>query len=255
MLKNKIIVITGASKGIGKDIAKVVAEKGAIVVATGKNKYQLKEIEYELKRFNNKSISYVMDVTNNEDIKNVVNEIVDKFGCIDVWINNAGISYTCTLDETTDKIWNDIIEVNLTGVFLCCRYVAGIMRRKKRGVIINVASMIGLKGGKYYCAYSASKHGVLGLTKSLAIELAEEGIRVNAICPGVVMTEMMEKALNEEAVIQGITTNEIKECYLKNIPLQRFATGRDVGQAAAFLCSEAASYLTGVTIPVAGGEE
>lgn len=198
--------------------------------------------------------TYVLDVCKEDEVRKTVSVIVAKFDRIDVWVNNAGISYTCPFLETTKEMWEDTLSVNLTGVFLCCRNVVEVMKKQGNGNVINVASMNAIKGDKYYSAYTASKHGVLGLTKALAIEFAMEGIRVNAVCPGVIMTDMMKNAIYEEAMLEKIDMETIKERYMDNIPLQRFATGEDVGRVIAFLSSEDAKYLTGVSIPVSGGE-
>ncbi len=254
MLKDKVIVITGASRGIGKEIARYLVTRGAVVIATGRDEILLAELEKELQEYNSLCTTYVLDVCKEDEVRKTVSVIVAKFDRIDVWVNNAGISYTCPFLETTKEMWEDTLSVNLTGVFLCCRNVVEVMKKQGNGNVINVASMNAIKGDKYYSAYTASKHGVLGLTKALAIEFAMEGIRVNAVCPGVIMTDMMKNAIYEEAMLEKIDMETIKERYMDNIPLQRFATGEDVGRVIAFLSSEDAKYLTGVSIPVSGGE-
>lgn len=254
MLKDKVIVITGASRGIGKEIARYLVTRGAVVIATGRDEILLAELEKELQEYNSLCTTYVLDVCKEDEIRKTVSVIVAKFDRIDVWVNNAGISYTCPFLETTKEMWEDTLSVNLTGVFLCCRNVVEVMKKQGNGNVINVASMNAIKGDKYYSAYTASKHGVLGLTKALSIEFAMEGIRVNAVCPGVIMTDMMKNAIYEEAMLEKTNMETIKERYMDNIPLHRFATGKDVGRVIAFLSSEDAKYLTGVSIPISGGE-
>ena len=253
-MDNVVVVITGASKGIGREIANCLAKKGAIVVATGRNAHDLLELEKLLKQYNEKSFCRFLNVLDEDGICKLIDYIIHTLGKIDVWVNNAGISYTCLLQDTTSEIWDETMSVNLQAVFLCSKFVSKEMKTRGVGRIINIASMNSFKGDKYYTAYSASKHGVLGLTKALAIELADYGIRVNAVCPGVVMTDMMREAMVEEAKLEGLDFETIKERYLSNIPLRRFATGDDIGKVVSFLCSEEAEYLTGISISVAGGE-
>lgn len=255
LLKGKVAVITGATKGLGAAIAKQLAKQKAIVIITGRCERELSNLCKEI-RDNNETCYYkILDVTNSPQIQEVVNETIMEFKRIDIWINNAGISYTANLLETTNEMWNKTLNTNLTGVFECCRETARIMKKQGSGRIVNIASVAASKGLKNYSAYTASKHGVVGITKTMAIELASCGITVNAISPGVVNTDMINDVIHQEAIMEKCDVEKIKKSYLSDIPMGRFAEPEEIAYAVVFLCSDFASYITGINLTIAGGEQ
>ncbi|SHJ95702.1 3-oxoacyl-[acyl-carrier-protein] reductase [Paramaledivibacter caminithermalis] len=242
-LSGKTAIITGGSRGIGKAIAIKLAEKGAnIVVNYTSNSNKAEEVVEEIKKMGREALAIKADVSNSEDVKNLVKEVEKNFSSIDILINNAGITRDTLLIRMKDDDWDKVMDVNLKGTFLCTKLVGKKMMKQRSGKIVNITSVVGIIGNAGQTNYSASKAGVIGFTKSSAKELASRGVNVNAVAPGFIETDMTEK-LSEEVV----------KNYSKSIPLGKMGKPEDVANVVAFLCSEESDYLTGQVINVDGG--
>ena len=242
MLKEKVAIITGGARGIGKEIALKVAREGASVVIADINTQELAQAEKEIRSCGVQALTFTVDVTNSSQVEEMVNKTLDKYKKIDILINNAGITSDALLVRMSEEAWDKVLAVNLKGTFNCTKAVSKVMIRQKSGKILSIASIIGLIGNVGQANYAASKAGIIGLTKSIAKELAPRGINVNAIAPGFIQTEMT-KALPEQ----------IKSKMLQAIPLKKFGQPSDVANLAVFLVSERASYITGQVICIDGG--
>lgn len=242
-LLDKTAIITGGSRGIGKAIALKLAKKGAnIVVNYTSNSSKAEEVVNEIKKMGREAMAVKADVSNPDDVKNLIKETEKKFSSIDILINNAGITRDTLLIRMKEDDWDKVMSVNLKGTFLCTKLVGKKMMKQRSGNIVNIASVVGIIGNAGQANYSASKAGIIGFTKSTAKELSSRGINVNAVAPGFIETEMTKK-LSEEVV----------ENYAKNIPLGKMGKPEDVANVVSFLCSEEASYITGQVINVDGG--
>ncbi|MDQ0338312.1 3-oxoacyl-[acyl-carrier protein] reductase [Caldalkalibacillus uzonensis] len=243
-LQNKSAIVTGAGRGIGKAIAKKFLQEGAKVVICDINEEWLTESKKELSSFG-EVYSILTDVTQRQDVEQLVSFTKERFGRIDILANNAGIARFELFLETTDKNWNDTLNVNLTGVFLCSQVVAREMKEQKSGVIVHMASSNGILGEAGLAHYNASKAGVILLGKTMAIELAPYNIRVNSVCPGFILTELaLEGGMSEETV----------KNYTSKIPLNRYGKVEEVANAFCFLASDEASFITGTELVVDGGQ-
>ncbi|WP_146550791.1 glucose 1-dehydrogenase [Rummeliibacillus suwonensis] len=247
-LKDKVVVITGAASGIGLAAAEAFLNEGSKVVIADideENGYKA------VKDLNQENVYFIRtDVTKETDCSNLIQETIEKYGQIDVFLNNAGIEITTPIHEMSIEEWNKLISVNLTGVFLCSKHVLKQMIKNKKGNIINTCSVGGLVAWPGIPAYNASKGGVLQLTKSLAIEYAKYNIRVNCVCPGVIDTPLNEKSFLQNNV--G-TLEEIKKQKSKLNPIGRLGTVKDIANAMVFLASDESSFMTGSTLTVDGG--
>ena len=242
--ENSVAAVTGASRGIGRQVARTLAERGYVVAAN-----DLEAPEETLKEIENTG-STVMpvpgDVSDEASVRKMVEAVVGEFGRVDVLVNNAGVSLITPAEETTSADWRRVLEVNLTGPLLTSREFGGEMLRQGSGSIVNLASVAGLLGIADRAAYNASKHGLIGLTRTLAAEWGGRGVRVNAVCPGWVKTEMDE----EDQSSGGYTDEDIKG----RTPMGRFAKPEDIAQAVAFLVDPGLSgYINGHTLSVDGG--
>jgi len=240
--EDKIVMVTGSTRGIGKEIAVSFAKEGATVIVLGRNEEVAAQVCNEIKSQGHRAESFACDVTNTENVQEIVNKILDKYKRVDILINNAGITKDNLLLRMSESDWDQVINVNLKGVFTCTKIITKAMLKAKAGKIINISSVIGLIGNPGQANYAASKAGIIGFTKSVALEIASRGITVNAIAPGFIETEMT-------AQLNDSTQEGIK----KKIPQQRFGTAGDVAGACLFLASHEADYITGQTIVVDGG--
>jgi len=239
-----VTLITGARRGIGRVIALRLASLGPVAlndIEPGKE--ELEKVADEVRAAGGAALVVPGDVTNGKDMDAVVKQVVSDLGRLDVLVNNAGITRDGLVLRMTDDQWRSVIEVNLTGAFLCSRAAAKIMLRQRSGRIINMASVVGVMGNAGQANYSASKAGLIGLTKSMARELAPRGITVNAIAPGFIVSPMTDE-LSDEA----------KQKLFSLIPLGRLGTAEDVAELVAFLCSDRARFITGEVIRVDGGQ-
>jgi 3-oxoacyl-[acyl-carrier protein] reductase len=242
-LKNRIAIVTGGGRGIGLATALALAKEGAHVAVCDIDASLLDKALQELGAFGRHCLAFEMDVTNKQQIQNVVRDVLDKFARIDILVNNAGIYEVLPIEEITEERWDRVLDVNLKGVFLCSQAVIGHMKRQRGGRIVNMASSAGKTGGVLAGAhYSVSKAGVICFTKSLAREAASYSITVNAVAPGRIDTPMIQAASDEE-----------NEALRLQTPLGRIGRPQDVANAVVFLASDEASFITGEILDVNGG--
>ncbi len=244
---NKTVIVTGSGRGIGKAIAIEFAQLGANIVISDINAEMCEETAKELnsgilESTDNSAIAIAADVTDSNAVETLIKGAVEEFGSLDVVVNNAGITRDTLLVRMSEDDWDAVIRINLRGAFLVTRAAAKVMMKQRSGRIVNIASVVGMLGNAGQANYSASKAGLIGLTKSAARELAPRGITVNAVAPGYINTEMTE-AMTEQAT----------EAFLKTVPLRRKGEPADVAAAVLFLASESAGYITGQTLSVCGG--
>ena len=243
----KVALVTGASSGIGRATALAFARQGAKVVVAARRLEQCEETVSLIREAGGEAMSWRCDVAKSADVQALVEATIAAFGRLDYLFNNARIEGTTftPVAEYTEDAWAQVIAVNLSGVFLCTKYAIPHLVKTK-GAIVNMASIAGLSGGRMGAAYYASKHGVVGLTKSTAIEYADQGVRVNAVAPAVIETPMIERA--------ELVGNEAFEQRMLSLhPLGRFGVPDEVADTVVWLCSEQASFITGHTLPVDGG--
>jgi len=242
------VLVTGASSGIGRTTAVAFGGEGATVVVTSRRRAQTEETLDLVRDAGGDGLAVEADSSRAEDVRRVIEAAVTRYGRLDCAFNNAGIEggkpFVPTA-EYSEAIWDQVIATNLTGVFLCMKYEIRQMLTQDRGAIVNMASVAGLIGTRVGIAYGASKHGVIGATKAAAMEYATAGIRINAVCPGVVRTEMTERAFFHSAELGAAVT--------ARHPMGRIGTTEEVAAAVLWLCSDAASFTTGHALPVDGG--
>jgi len=241
-LAGKVAIVTGGTRGIGLAIARLLAEDGASVVVSGRDAARLDAAVKELESLGAPALGVPADATKREDADRLVEVTRERFGRIDVLVNNAGITRDQLLVRMKDDDWDQVLDTNLRGVFLMTRAVGKVMMRQKSGRIINIASAAGAMGNPGQVNYSAAKAGVIGLTKASGRELAHWNILVNAVAPGLIETDMAA-AIPVEA----------REAMLQQVPLKRIGQGREVAEVVRFLAGDGASYVTGQTIHVNGG--
>lgn len=239
--EGRTAIVTGSSRGLGKAIAEKLGILGANIVLTGTSETVFNTAA-ELEAKGIKAVAIVGDVRNAEDVKNMISKAVETFGGIDILINNAGITKDKPMAMMSEDDWDTVLDINLKGCFLCTKAAAKLMIKKRYGRIINVSSVAGAYGNPGQANYSASKGGMIGLTKTTAKELAARGITCNAVTPGLIESDMTE-----------ILPEDLKRKYLEKIALGRFGTPEDVANVVAFLASDEAGYVTGQVIDIDGG--
>ena len=230
--KDQVVLVTGSTRGIGKEIALSFAKEGANVVIIGRDEQTSSKVSQELVQQGWNSIGFGCDVTNLKSVEEIVNKILDKYNRIDILVNNAGITKDNLLLRMNENDWEDVLTINLRGVFNCTKSVMKPMVKARKGKIISITSIIGITGNVGQSNYAASKAGIIGFSKSIAREVASRGITVNCVAPGYIQTDMTAQ-LSEK------TSEEI----LKNIPLQRFGTARDVAEAFCFFFFEGWGFI------------
>jgi len=241
-LAGRVAVVTGGTRGIGLAIARLLADDGASVVVSGRDPGRLESAAKELEALGASALAVAADAGKREDADRLVEAARERFGRIDVLVNNAGITRDQLLVRMKDDDWDTVMETNLRGVFLMTRAVGKVMMRQKSGRMINISSTAGTMGNPGQVNYSAAKAGVIGLSKAAARELAHWNILVNAVAPGLIETDMTA-AISAEA----------REGLLQQVPLKRIGTARDVAEVVRFLAGDAAGYITGQVIHVNGG--
>jgi len=244
-LKNKVAIVTGSRRGIGKAIALEFAKEGADIVVADIDLKECQKAAAEIEKLGRKSIAVKCDVSRKKDVDLLVRKTIAKFGRVDILVNNAGIYHASPLIETKENEWDDVISVNLKSIFLCTQAAAiEMIKKKTKGTVVNITSIAGEVGFANSAAYCASKGGVKNITKELGLELAQYGIRVNAIGPGPIKTPMISFIENDKKVLKQI---------LSGIPLGRLGEPEEIAKAVLFLASDDASYITGQTLFVDGG--
>ena len=235
-------MITGAAQGIGKSIALLLAQNGANIVVSDINLERAEETAREIESNGSKAMAVKVDVANLKEVEQMVEAILEKFGKIDILVNNAGITRDKLILRMTEEDWDAVLNVNLKGTFNCTKVVVRHMAKQRSGKIISIASVVGEMGNAGQANYSASKAGVIGLTKTIAREFAQRGINVNAIAPGYIETPMTE-----------VLAEKVKEELKRLIPMERLGKPEDVAEAVLFLVSEESNYITGQVLNVNGG--
>lgn len=256
MLKDKTALITGSTSGIGLGIARALAAQGVNIVLNGLGEAQEIErlragIESEFKV---RAVYHGADMTKPEQIRDMCAKAIEMFGAVDVLVNNAGIQFVSPIDEFPDDKWNAIIAINLVSAFHTTKAVLPGMKKKGWGRVINLASAHGLIASPFKSAYIAAKHGMVGMTKSVALEVATQNITVNAICPGYVNTPLVQGQIRDQAKHHKISEKEVVETImLQPQPTKKFIEIDELGALAVFLCSDSAQNITGAALPVDGG--
>ena len=241
-LTNKVAIITGASQGIGKGMAETFSKAGAHVACVSRNKDNLKSVADSLIKNGGAASFYTCDVSSLDAFQNTIKEIEENHGSVDILVNNAGVCKDKLIMRMSEDDWNKVININLNGAFNGIKAVSQIMIKQRAGRIINISSIVGLIGNPGQANYAASKAGLIGLSKSVAKELAPRGITVNAIAPGYIATDMTDQI-----------TDQAKENLITKIPLGRIGSPSDIAASALFLASDEAGYITGQTLTVDGG--
>jgi 3-hydroxybutyrate dehydrogenase len=254
-LQGKVAVVTGSTSGIGLGIAQVLAAQGVDLVLNGFGEpADIERIVAEIGEIGpGRAMHHGADMTRPGEIEDLVAEAVGSFGAVDILVNNAGIQHTAPIEDFPVERWDAILSVNLSSGFHAIRASLPGMRKRGWGRIVNVASVHGLVASVHKAAYVAAKHGLIGLTKVVALEAAGSGITCNAICPGFVLTPLVQKQIDDHAEREGISDAQATEALLaEKQPSRTFATPEQIGHLAAFLCSPAADNITGASLPIDG---
>ncbi len=242
-LTGKTAIITGGARGIGKAIAMTLAKAGAnIVINYTSSSKAAEEVVAEAEKLGVKALAVKADVSKSDEIENLVKEVLNKFERIDILVNNAGITRDNLLIRMSEEEFQDVIDINLKGAFICTKYVSKVMMKQRAGKIINIASVVGVMGNAGQSNYAASKAGLIGFTKSIAKELAKRNINVNAVAPGYIETDMTASL-----------PEKVREEFMINIPMSRAGVPQDVANVVMFLSSEYSDYITGQVIHIDGG--
>ena len=256
MLKGQTAIVTGSTSGIGLGIATSLARAGANVVLNGFGEAsEIEQLRATLEAETGVRVSYSgADMTQAKQIRQMVIDTEEQLGSVDVLVNNAGIQFVAPVDEFPDDKWSQILAINLISNFHTIKAALPGMKRRNRGRIINIASAHGLVASPFKSAYVAAKHGVLGLTKTVALEVAEAGITCNAICPGYVRTSLVEGQIRDQARAHGMQEQEVvRDVILASQPNKRFVELQQLADLVLFLCSESAVSITGAALPMDGG--
>ncbi len=254
MLTGKTALITGGGTGIGKAIALSMCKNGAKVAILSRNFAQLERTAAELRETELAVLPVQMDMRRKVDVRRAVAEVVSKLGAIHILVNNAGISGLSLMSDEDDSRWHDIIDTNLNGLYFITKEALARIPDHAGGRIINISSVLGKFGVPGYTAYCTTKHGMIGFTRALALEVVQRGITVNAICPGWVDTEMASLGINETAKLQGISPEAFKAQAAAAVPIRRFLETDEVAELVCYIASSAARGITGQAINICGGQ-
>ena len=256
MLRGRSAIVTGSTSGIGLGIARALAGEGVNVMLNGfGDAEEIKSIRARLEQEHGVKVVYsAADVARPVQIQTMVAEAAQSFGGVDILVNNAGIQHVAPIDEFPPEKWDAILAVNLSSAFHTIRAALPAMKVNGWGRILNIASAHGLVASPFKSAYVAAKHGLVGLTKAVALETAGKGVTCNAVCPGYVLTPLVEKQIDDQARSHGIPREQVvRDVLLVNQPTKKFATVEEIGALTAFLCTDAAASITGAALPVDGG--
>jgi len=256
MFKGKTALVTGSTSGIGLGIARKLAAGGANLVLNGfGNAAEIETLRADLAKQCGVTVAYDgADMTKPEQIEAMMKNAIARFGSVDLLVNNAGIQHVAPIDEFPPDKWDSIIAINLSSTFHTTRVALAAMKQKRWGRIVNIASAHALVASPFKAAYVAAKHGIAGFTKAAALEVAEQGITVNAVCPGYVLTPLVQKQIPDTAKTRGITEQQvIHDVLLAAQPTRQFVTVEQVAALTAFLCTDEAASITGAVLPVDGG--
>jgi sorbitol-6-phosphate 2-dehydrogenase len=248
-------VVTGGGGGIGSAVCRALAEEGAKVAVCDSRREAARAVADEIAATGGSAAAWSFDVSDRAAVENAASGIEDTLGSLDIWVNNAGVSRIVPFLDCTDEIWEQTLAINLTGAFIGCQAAIRRMLPRGRGTIVNMSSQSGKTGNSQYAAYCASKFAVIGMTQSLAVEFAKSGIRINAVCPGIVFTALWDGMVDDYARKRSIPPGEVRPYLESRIPMGRLCTPEDVGRTVVFLASDDASYITGQAINLAGGAE
>ena len=240
---DKVAIVTGGAMGIGEGISLRLAAEGAKVAVLDVNLEGAQKTAQQIEKAGGTALAIKVDVSRAVEVEAAARKVVSTFKKIDILVNNAGVSQTSKVASMTEEMWDKVNNVNLKGVFLCCHAVIPYMKQRKYGKIVNIASVLALTGSAYYAHYGATKAGVVGFTRGLAVELGPHNINVNAVGPGVIDTPMAQQDVTEA----------VRQRLQKRIPMRRIGMPRDIADAVAFLVSDEASYITGQCLYVCGG--
>jgi NAD(P)-dependent dehydrogenase (short-subunit alcohol dehydrogenase family) len=252
-LANRVGVVTGGGGGIGAGICRAFAREGAAIAVTDLNLEAASRLAAEINAEGGQAAAFGFDVTDAAAVARVADEIEETLGPLEIWVNNAGISHVVPFLDLSEELWDLELRVNLKGAFIGCQVAIRCMLPRRRGVVLNMSSQSGKIGASHYAAYCASKFGVIGLTQSLALEFARQGIRVNAICPGVVLTGLWDKQIEDYARKRGLAVDQVRPYLEEKVPVGRLCTAEDVAGTAVFLASDEAAFITGQAVNVSGG--
>lgn len=255
-LEHKTAVVTGGGSGIGRGICIKLAQEGARVAIADIDMVGAQETLRLIRETGNEAICIKADVTSEEESENMIAGVVSKFGRVDILVNNAGTDIKGAIQDYPVEKWDFLMSLNLKGVFLSTKAATKRMINQKYGRIINISSMAGKTGEPFTSPYCTTKFGVIGFTQSIAIELGESNITVNAVCPGAIETALLQKSVSETAALNNRSYDEeLYEKFIRHTPLGRIAQPVDIANAVAFLASDEASFITGSTLNVSGGKE
>src|SRR5262245_31497512 len=254
MLDGKIALVTGGGTGIGKAIGLQLAKNRAKVAIASRNRAHLATAAAEFEGLGLAVLSISLDVRKKDDIQRAASEIVSKWGAIHILINNAGISGLSLIDDPDDSKWFNFVDTKLKGMYLVTKEIMKHMPDHRGGRVINISSVLGKFGVPGYTAYCTTKHGMIGFTRALALEIVDRGITVNTVCPGWVDTEMATQGINETAAMQGITPEQFRAQAVAGVPIKRFLEADEIAELVCYLASDRAQGITGQAINICGGQ-